>query len=186
MHVENMCTLSPNYQDKLDRWFRMKHRWQCVLNGQSSPGILQVGQQPSYGTRQMPHTSPSLSSSTSSLPVSQRHCAMACQRFTVTFISAAWWLKEGEACQGIEVYLHTCDRRVTSAKSLASIQIRPLDDIKEKLAFPPTAMFIRSVQRHAFSLFLRQTSCIRNIHASSLRWNISQKYSDKLQRLAEE
>lgn len=137
MHVENMCTLSPNYQDKLDRWFRMKHRWQCVLNGQSSPGILQVGQQPSYGTRQMPHTSPSLSSSTSSLPVSQRHCAMACQRFTVTFIFSAWRLKEGEACQGIQVgvYLHMCDRRVTSAKSLASIQIRPLDDIKEKLAF---------------------------------------------------
>lgn len=121
MHVENMCTLSPNYQNKLDRWFKMKHRWQCVLNGQSSPGILQVGQQPSYGTRQMPHTSPSLSSSTSSLPVSQRHCAMACQRFTVTFISAAWWLKEGEACQGIEVYLHMCDRRVTSAKSAKSL-----------------------------------------------------------------
>lgn len=58
-----------------------------LLSGQSSPGILHDGQHPSKGTRQIPQTS--LSPSVSSdpvFPVSQRHCATACQCLTVTFI----------------------------------------------------------------------------------------------------
>lgn len=58
-----------------------------ALSGQSSPGILHEGQQPSYGTRQIPHTSPSPSSSASAAPVSQRHWAIACQFFTCTFMT---------------------------------------------------------------------------------------------------
>lgn len=60
------------------------------ISGQSSPGILHDGQQPSYGTRQIPQTSPSLSVSSCSVePVSQRQCATACQYFTLTFMAVA-------------------------------------------------------------------------------------------------
>jgi hypothetical protein len=64
-----------------------------VLRGQSSPGVLQVGQHPSNATRQIPHTSSSSSSSTcsvDSVPMSHFQCAIACQCFTFTFIMV-WW-----------------------------------------------------------------------------------------------
>ena len=71
------------------------NRHRCSLSGQSSPGILHDGQQPSYGTRQIPQTSPSPSGSSGSVePVSQRHCAIACQFFIVTFI---WYACIAEA-----------------------------------------------------------------------------------------
>ena len=60
-----------------------------ALSGQSSPGILHDGQHPSYGTRQIPHTSPS--SSGSLFPVFQRHCATALQCLMWTFIGG-WQL----------------------------------------------------------------------------------------------
>ena len=95
MHMEHMGAFSPDCQNGL--------RVMCyidfcdiqknVLNGQSSPGILQDGQHPSYGTRQIPQTSPSLSSSCSGLPVSQRHCATACHRLTITFMCIFWHSK---------------------------------------------------------------------------------------------
>ena len=65
---------------------RRKKEEEAQLSGQSSPGILQLGQQPSNGTLQMPQTSPSSSVVWCSVPVSQRHVATACQCFTVTFI----------------------------------------------------------------------------------------------------
>lgn len=76
MHMKYMSAFSPNWQKRVSiisfacnclKWILN------VLNGQSSPGILQDGQHPSNGTRQIPQTSPSLSSSCSGLPVSQRH-----------------------------------------------------------------------------------------------------------------
>ena len=57
-----------------------------LLNGQSSPGTLQVGQHPSKGTRQIPHTSSSGSPFSSDLPVSHCHWAMACHCLTMTFM----------------------------------------------------------------------------------------------------
>lgn len=57
-----------------------------LLNGQSSPGTLQVGQHPSKGTRQIPHTSSSGSPFSSVLPVSHCHWAMACHCLTMTFM----------------------------------------------------------------------------------------------------
>ena len=57
-----------------------------VLNGQSSPGTLQVGQHPSKGTRHIPHTSSSGSPFSSVLPVSHCHWAMACHCLTMTFM----------------------------------------------------------------------------------------------------
>ncbi len=57
-----------------------------LLNGQSSPGTLQVGQHPSKGTRQIPHTSSSRSPLSSILPVSHCHWAMACHCLTMTFM----------------------------------------------------------------------------------------------------
>jgi hypothetical protein len=64
--------------------------WRCnkrdLLNGQSSPGTLQVGQHPSKGTRQIPHTSSSGSPFSSVLPVSHCHWAMACHCLTMTFM----------------------------------------------------------------------------------------------------
>jgi hypothetical protein len=60
-----------------------------ALSGHSSPGILHAGQHASNATRQIPHTSPSSSSSpdaVESLPVSQRQCATACQCLTTTFM----------------------------------------------------------------------------------------------------
>jgi hypothetical protein len=57
-----------------------------LLNGQSSPGTLQVGQHPSKGTRQIPHTSSSGSPFSSILPVSHCHWAMACHCLTMTFM----------------------------------------------------------------------------------------------------
>ena len=57
------------------------------LSGQSSPGTLHDGQQPSNGTRQIPHTSSS-SAASPALPVSHCHCAIACHRRTCTFMLA--------------------------------------------------------------------------------------------------
>jgi hypothetical protein len=65
-----------------------------LLNGQSSPGTLQVGQHPSKGTRQIPHTSSSGSPFSSVLPVSHCHWAMACHCLTMTFM--VWF--EGRVC----------------------------------------------------------------------------------------
>lgn len=62
-----------------------------LLNGQSSPGTLQVGQHPSKGTRQIPHTSSSGSPFSSVLPVSHCHWAMACHFLTMTFMV---WVRE--------------------------------------------------------------------------------------------
>ena len=64
----------------------MALRQRDLLNGQSSPGTLQVGQHPSKGTRQIPHTSSSGSPFSSVLPVSHCHWAMACHRLTMTFM----------------------------------------------------------------------------------------------------
>jgi hypothetical protein len=57
-----------------------------LLNGQSSPGTLHVGQHPSKGTRQIPQTSSSGSPFSSVLPVSHCHWAMACHCLTMTFM----------------------------------------------------------------------------------------------------
>lgn len=100
VHVEYVAALSPYYhhhKKRISRTFqknnrpkregrRRKKEEEAQLSGQSSPGILQLGQQPSNGTLQMPQTSPSSSVVWCSVPVSQRHVATACQCFTVTFI----------------------------------------------------------------------------------------------------
>ena len=78
-------------------------RHRCSLSGQSSPGILHDGQQPSYGTRQIPQTSPSPSGSSGSVePVSQRHCAIACQFFTVTFMVDQRGTRTAPSASGLE------------------------------------------------------------------------------------
>jgi hypothetical protein len=66
-----------------------------LLNGQSSPGTLQVGQHPSKGTRQIPHTSSSGSPFSSVLPVSHCHWAMACHFLTMTFMV---WVRDAFVC----------------------------------------------------------------------------------------
>ena len=89
IHFKRQCIWKTCVHSPQTIWKSEDRTWRSrvySLKGQSSPGILHEGQHPSYGTRQMPQTSISPSSSTSSEPVSQRHCAIACHRFTVTFI----------------------------------------------------------------------------------------------------
>jgi hypothetical protein len=86
--MKDMATLPPYFQSQ--RIVRHGARWfgttRDALNGQSSPGTLQVGQQPSKGMRQIPHTSSSGSPFSSVLPVSHCHWAMACHCLTMTFM----------------------------------------------------------------------------------------------------
>jgi hypothetical protein len=87
VHMKYVTTFSPYFhQSEIGQIFITIKEEETQLSGQSSPGILQLGQQPSYGTLQMPHTSPSSSIVCWSVPVSQRHVATACQCFTVTFM----------------------------------------------------------------------------------------------------
>jgi len=86
--MKDMATLSPYSQSQ--RMSAAAGGCVCskrdLLNGQSSPGTLQVGQHPSKGTRQIPHTSSSGSPFSSVLPVSHCHWAMACHCLTMTFM----------------------------------------------------------------------------------------------------
>ena len=86
MHVEHMGALAPNCSaDQLASYRECGH----ILSGQSSPGTLQAGQHASKGSRQIPQTSSSSSSSVwlTGLPVFQRHSATACQDLIVIFIA---------------------------------------------------------------------------------------------------
>lgn len=78
-----------SHRESVGQWTRKNRRRGHILSGQSSPGILHEGQQPSNGTRQIPQTSPSPSSSGSWVPVSQRHWAIACHFLMLTFIDAS-------------------------------------------------------------------------------------------------
>lgn len=111
MHVKYMGTFSPNCRHPISP-SALQQEVTHSLKGQSSPGILQVGQHPSKGTRQIPQTSPSLSSLFGSdFPVSHRHCATACQCLMVTFMRSLHWktptfnLREHYALF-VHVYMH--------------------------------------------------------------------------------
>jgi hypothetical protein len=86
VHVEDVRALAPDCARR--QHLSLSTSARHALSGQSSPGILHAGQHASYGTRQIPHTSSSSSSSPGAggAPVSQRQAAIAFQDLTVTFI----------------------------------------------------------------------------------------------------
>ena len=94
VHVEDVAAFAPDWGVRTDSAQAQHKRHKDTgtgrhaLNGQSSPGILHDGQHPSYGTRQIPHTSSS-SSFWSADPVFQRHCATALQCLMCTFMTEA-------------------------------------------------------------------------------------------------
>ena len=89
------------------------------LSGQSSPGTLHDGQQPSNGTRQIPHTSSS-SAASPALPVSHCHCAIACHRRTCTFMLAC-----ACACVCACVYVSGSCLRVYLSCVCACLRVSP-------------------------------------------------------------